>query len=596
MTDSLYPADKAKLFDKDPTTKVTLPAGQAWRFGYKTVFEVNKIKVLDEDLMFIAGIEITVYYPNNTNEVLGNPATIEDEINGFKVKNTNVTDVDIAEIAIETMDNVNIITDEITVVAVVSTTEAAPLHTEQHQTLIAEDFELVRCHIGGTALTQAQLDRLFNKHSYIGAPVVIQAGLSLSLYTKIPIRLRTGKVLDTNNMYVGVSAAMQYVRPDAVGFVSYSQPYPIDSEVSVINVINMNPEQSVSIAQVVLEKYFDNNSKIVNTEAEPGNVEQHQTLVAEDFERTQCVLNGAMLLEEDLKRLFSKHTAITNPITINSGQYLLLNLKIPMRVKIIKLLAQTNLFIADNYELEVQLPDGSFVTSTNAPLEDYLEIKHIKISDKSEEPSNIQIYQIVAEKYFDTHSKLDAPECAPVNVQPLEELVAEDIWTATAGADVELNPNDLANMFDKHLDTYYALVAGDTLNLNLKKTFRISAIKLLTIYSQNPYLTLVNALSSQPFEITVTYKDGSTKIWDDFPVNPNDEITRISIHNIGNDPINIHEIIAEMYLDRVVRSTENQPVNINRLGEMVLEDVLNVEIILPPPSLIHFSMYESRPA
>jgi len=596
LTDSLLPTDKAKLFDKDPSTKVTLPAGQAWIFGFKTVFEINKIKVLDENLLFIAGIEITVYYPDSTSEVLGNPATIEDEINGFKVKNTNVTDVDIAEIAIETMDNVNIITDEITVVAEVDSSEAEPLHVEQHQTLIAEDFELSRCTLGGVAITQAQLDRLFNKHSYIGAPVVIPGGQTLSLYTKMPIRLRTGKVLNTINMYVGVSTYLTYRRPDAVTFTSNTQPFLIDSEVNQVDVNNLDPQQSVSIGQIVLEKYFDNNSKIVNTEAEPGNVEQHQTLVAEDFERTQCVLNGAVLLEEDLKRLFSKHTYTSNPITINAGMYLLLNLKIPMRVKIIKLLAQTNLFIAGNYEIEVQLPDGTFHYSTNAPLDEYLEIKYIKIADKSQEPSNIQIFQIVAEKYFDTHSKLDAPECAPVNVQPLEELVAEDIWTATAGADVELNPNDLANMFDKHLDTYYALVAGDTLNLNLKKTFRISAIKLLTIYSQNPYLTLVNALSSQPFEITVTYKDGSTKIWDDFPVNPNDEITRISIHNIGNDPINIHEIIAEMYLDRVVRSTENQPVNINRLGEMVLEDVLNVEIILPPPSLIHFSMYESRPA
>ena len=248
-----------------------------------------------------------------------------------------------------------------------------------------------------------------------------------------------------------------------------------------------------------------------------------------------------------------------------------------------------------NLNIIVYRADSTAISSTIQPYVVDQEIIEIHLNNETQ-AEVISIAQIVAEKYFDTHSKLDAPECAPVNVQPLEELVAEDIWTATAGADVELNPNDLANMFDKHLDTYYALVAGDTLNLNLKKTFRISAIKLLTIYSQNPYLTLVNALSSQPFEITVTYKDGSTKIWDDFPVNPNDEITRISIHNIGNDPINIHEIIAEMYLDRVVRSTENQPVNINRLGEMVLEDVLNVEIILPPPSLIHFSMYESRPA
>ena len=229
-----------------------------------------------------------------------------------------------------------------------------------------------------------------------------------------------------------------------------------------------------------------------------------------------------------------------------------------MRVKIIKLLAQTNLFIADNYELEVQLPDGSFVTSTNAPLDEYLEIKYIKIADKSQKPSNIQIFQIVAEKYFNVQTNSSTPtEAYPYNVEQHQTLVAEDFeLSRCVVAGVAMTHAQLDRLFSKHsfIGTPVALPSKQYIGLELKVPFRIGDIKILN--NINTFLPNLVVMYHKPdFSIV----ENTTGVQ---PYTANEEIISLYIANDSHGSLDVAQIIAEKFFNTKTRidSSESEPV------------------------------------
>ena len=98
-------ADIIKLFDKNLSTYVELPAWSSWRFKLKKPFNIFRIKVLGEDGNYITGIKITTYVPvaGLAGTVYGNPASIDtdEEIKWIDITNMNDYPVDIAEIIAE---------------------------------------------------------------------------------------------------------------------------------------------------------------------------------------------------------------------------------------------------------------------------------------------------------------------------------------------------------------------------------------------------------------------------------------------------------------------------------------------------------------
>lgn len=103
------PADKAKLFDKDPTTTVTLPGKATWKFKCKTLFEVSKLKVANSNLEYIDGLIIRVLYPDKTyRDFTTQPVLLDKEIRWYWITNNTDVDIEVAEIIIEPINNVSV--------------------------------------------------------------------------------------------------------------------------------------------------------------------------------------------------------------------------------------------------------------------------------------------------------------------------------------------------------------------------------------------------------------------------------------------------------------------------------------------------------
>jgi len=106
---TIPPADKAKLFDKDPTTTVTLPGKATWKFKCKTLFEVSKLKVVDSSLDYISGLIIRVLYPDKTyKEFTSQPVLLDTEIKWYWITNNTDVDIEVAEIIIEPINSVSL--------------------------------------------------------------------------------------------------------------------------------------------------------------------------------------------------------------------------------------------------------------------------------------------------------------------------------------------------------------------------------------------------------------------------------------------------------------------------------------------------------
>jgi len=252
----------AILFDKNPATFVTLEPGITWLFKLKGVFEIYKIKVTDVNTDYIDDLTVVVYYPDKTTDTFTEqPAVVSDEIKWFSITNTGPTAVNVSEIFLETMQNVQLSKDVIVVETVY--TEANPLSVEQHQTLVAEDFELSECTLDSDPLTAAQLARLFDKHVAIGDPVVVPAQSTLNLKLKTATRLRTIESLGLHSYYVengtGKLNTIVY-RPDATAISSEVQPFMINEEVIEIILNNASQQDNINVRQIVAKKYFDVNA------------------------------------------------------------------------------------------------------------------------------------------------------------------------------------------------------------------------------------------------------------------------------------------------------------------------------------------------
>ena len=135
----LTDAQKALLFDKIPSTLVTLLPGESWAFRLKGIFEVHRIKVVDVNTIYVPNLRISVFYPNNTyTQHLTQPVTVDDEIRAFMITNLTQNPVDISEVFVETIQNVKV-TGSVTVV---QPTEATPWNSKELKQLVNEDVPI----------------------------------------------------------------------------------------------------------------------------------------------------------------------------------------------------------------------------------------------------------------------------------------------------------------------------------------------------------------------------------------------------------------------------------------------------------------------
>ena len=246
----LSAADKAKLFDKDPTSTVILPAGATWHFKFKAIFEISKIKVTDTDLVYIPNIQITPWMPvGGFGVVGGNPYIVNDEIRGFSVKNNGATDVIVAEIFVETMEGVNLVSTEIA-------TEAVPLNVKEIGTLVAEDIPepyLVTIYDESPpsyrALTDSELSSMFDKvpSTYFTIPAPnpdnYETANILVLGFKSPFDIKRLKILDTSLHYIYLGTEDVYVVTSTPSrereAITWSeQPMLIDDEIIGVIIYN----------------------------------------------------------------------------------------------------------------------------------------------------------------------------------------------------------------------------------------------------------------------------------------------------------------------------------------------------------------------
>lgn len=147
---------------------------------------------------------------------------------------------------------------------------------------------------------------------------------------------------------------------------------------------------------------------------------------------------------------------------------------------------------------------------------------------------------------IEVHADIDAPESAPLNVQPLQELVREDIVSATLD-DTPIDEATLVALFDKGIPGtgFLTIPVGSELILNLKKPFNIKTLKFMGAGNLSLAATVDN--------IRVDYADGS---FDEYSNNPeiiDDEITRIYYRNNNEQDDNLlYEIIGEIYTEQDV--------------------------------------------
>ncbi len=286
----------------------------------------------------------------------------------------------------------------------VTSSEAEPIHSEEHQTLIAEDCEAVKCILNGAPLSEDDLKRLFNKHSYGANPIVVRAGLFLDLPLKIPIRLKNIKAVGNDNRYIGDGLTVCQLGaflPTGITKSSYIQPLLVGEE--VIEIIVWAGASDIALCQIVAEKYFDIHTDSPSTEAVPVHTEEHQTLIAEDFELMNCYLNGNNLTQAQLDRITNKHTSIGDPLIIEPYGTLALTTKVSTRVCAAKALNSGNAPIGSGATVSMlDFNDVLYTSLPNQSLYELVEVREVNIYNPSD--SDLPIYQVVVEKYFDNQS------------------------------------------------------------------------------------------------------------------------------------------------------------------------------------------------
>jgi len=434
------PAELAKLFDKNPSTVVLLPSGVTWMFKLKKTFEVNKIKILDTNLDYIDNLEITVYYPDKTTKVfVTQPVIVEAEAKWFSVKNLG-GDVEVAEIIIEGMANVNLVTDQIIVEAEVITTEAKPLYTIREGYAISEQIQSM--YLGRVPLTRQQIDALFSFDPTY--QLLFPPQTNLEIYMKKPLKVKEYEFLTGVSEYPTFILSMSTIAftPDTevLPEEQEGQPFVEDKEISYIIAWHEGPE--IPLSEIVIKLFDDARvfaqdpnglnvqgavSIVPTTEAEPMNTEQHQTLVAEDFELIKCTLNGLALTQEDLKRLFNKHGWGGDNVVINDYSNLTLELKNPMRLTTIKALFENSGPVGGITNIQAVGPYGETKTSEdNEPLQANIEVKRIIIINN--EMAALTISQIVAEKFFDVRTFDQDPFVGYKSYEDSNFIVGDSPW------------------------------------------------------------------------------------------------------------------------------------------------------------------------
>lgn len=140
------------------------------------------------------------------------------------------------------------------------------------------------------------------------------------------------------------------------------------------------------------------------------------------------------------------------------------------------------------------------------------------------------------------HADVDAPESAPLNVQPLQELIREDIVSATLD-NVPISEAALVALFDKGIPGtgFLTMPANSQLILTLKKPFNIKTLKFM---GQGNL-----ALPATVDNIRVDYAKGNFDVFSNNPEIIDDEITRIYYTNNQVDPVDLYEVIGEIYIE-----------------------------------------------
>jgi len=575
----LTPAEISVMFDKNPATFYTLEDSHVLTLNFKKPFNIAYVKVLDLNNEVLA---ITM----SGTDVLGavipitsNPGSVLSEIKSLAVTCPPAGgDVDIAEIILETFQPTVVTIPPITLTP---PPESAPWNCQPLEEIVWEDI----MSFAGFEM-DSRPQKLFDKKTG-GYPLYAVSLLAEAIWSfklKKPFRIKEVKIINENGTaFIGDDTYFTYFdiygNGTAVPLSSSFQPIAIDKEITSFYIDNTGGIQGY-VSEIILELFLDRRvfpqdpdglpvQITPPPESAPFNVVELGELVREDF---PSIIPDFPPEPQNYDYLFDKNQ--TTFVTIPQGNEIIMSLKKPFRVKDIKIrtiggkLRVTYQNYAQQLAGETTVVDfpaenGWHRFTVGDEIFNFMELINTGQGD-------MNVYEVIIEKFLD--QRVFAPESAPLNTQPLEELVWEDIATI-AGLEEGQNAEIL---FDKKIATIFTLAHGQTVTFTLKKPFRLKELKF------------IEASGFQIFDptlhIEVSMTRGGTLVYtaDRQPMELEEEVHKFSIANTSPEfDLLISQIIADMFLDVRVFAPESEPLNTQPLGELVYADMQSITGIDP---------------
>lgn len=556
------------LFDKSLTTAVTLDAGEAFMLTLKKPFRLKYCYPVSTTGTVISQQDFDFYcqdifgdtYPHVDPLSPGALLPVDARISYIFVVNNTQASIEIAEIIGEFMLGREVYPQGgVMTVQMegggedvrISNTEADPAKVLEEGLMIAE--QIYEGYDEGELIEPADIAAMFDKDPDTGYSLA--AGHQLYLTLRKPLNVARIKAFvwntgDGRYEPAEVTITWQPVQFPQYPMLAVDNPALVEDELVAFS-INNATQGPIVISEIIVE--LMKCSEITNSEARPVNVQQLGTMVEEDIVLIQASEEGANV-QEIKKILFDKSVRTT--YVLPAGENIVLDFKTPFRVTNIKPVDGSGQIISnENLEMTVWFTENSAGTKDfyggSAIIND--EIYRLQIFNL-EAVSSINIGELIIETYQD--NRVFAHQRQPLNVQPLEELVFENIQSTEGTYEL----NTLRALFDK--DNYsslsYAPTEGQTIKFN--RPMRVEQIKFLTLNNDD----ILENLALADFDVSYILLDGTSVTVEDYeqPIPVNAEVTAIRWTNNNQSlTATINEIIIELYLQR-----QNKPVINGRSG------------------------------